>query len=104
MENLSCEESTVIVRVDLGEKTSVVVVAEHLSAEETKVAVREEEMRVIMGKLRGLGEGAAEKTREAIRQGNVILLGDLNLHLINETCMLYRHGFYDCWVERHPFE
>lgn len=50
----------------------------------------------------GLQVNGDQRTQKAIKENNIIVLGDLNLHLINETCLLYKYGFYDCWVEAHP--
>ena len=35
----------------------------------------------------------------AIKDRNVVLLGDLNFHFEAETMLLYKHGFVDAWLE-----
>lgn len=40
-----------------------------------------------------------KEIREAFERKNIVLLGDLNLHLINETLMVYKYEFYDVWLE-----
>lgn len=37
--------------------------------------------------------------REAFENENIIILGDLNLHLIHETAKIYLMNYYDSWLE-----
>ena len=42
--------------------------------------------------------------REAIKNNNIIILGDFNYNLPLETNEIYRHGFIDLWYELKPSE
>ena len=41
-----------------------------------------------------------EAIKDALSKNNVLLLGDLNLHLPGESKLLTKHGYNDCWLER----
>lgn len=40
--------------------------------------------------------------REAYRANNILILGDLNYHMISETLNIYTNKFADLWLEQTP--
>ena len=50
------------------------------------------------------GENEILLFREAIKNNNIIILGDFNYNLPFETNEIYRQGFIDLWHELKPSE
>lgn len=75
----------------------------HLKAKETCYHIRYYELQGLknfFGKLAGI----APEMKDAIQQHRVILTGDLNLHNLGETRVLYDLGFKDCWLDAYGLE
>jgi len=87
-------------------KKNVVVVAAHLQAYEGCMERRKQQLENIDNLLQEWSRDDAEdKTlASAIRKGNVLLLGDLNLHLVGETENLWDLGYKDLWLEKYFHE
>lgn len=51
--------------------------------------------------LNPLHQKACGLIREAVSRGNVYLTGDLNLHCLGETDIIYDNGFQDIWLNLH---
>jgi len=87
-------------------KKNVVVVAAHLQAYEGCMERRKQQLKDIDNMLKEWSRDDAEDKSLAsvIRKGNVLLLGDLNLHLIGETENLWDLGYKDLWLEKYFHE
>jgi poly(A) polymerase len=78
----------------------------HLIAFEELYPYRQKQMQIIRKMTTGL-KNISEKIqwhnlRHATQNDNVIVLGDLNLHLKPETSIIYDNGFIDLWHEVRP--
>jgi len=87
-------------------KKNVVVIAAHLQANEGCMERRKQQLKNIDSLLQEWSSDDAEdKTlASAIRKGNILLLGDLNLHFVGETEILWDLGYKDLWLEKYFHE
>jgi len=85
---------------------NLIVIATHLSAYEERMAKRISELNRIENKLKEYcsSEELNSPLNSAVRKGNVLLLGDLNLHLVGETESLWGFGYEDLWLKKYTHE
>lgn len=88
----------------------------HLSAYESLdyIEKRKDELREVAALLKSpedhirgdlkLKEETVRSIREAVQKGNVLLTGDLNLHALGETDIIYKNGFEDVWLNLRGLE
>lgn len=86
---------------------SFILLSTHLWANEERYDQREKQFSLISRSLRDesfldhstVSEEVKQRARVALSNNNVIMLGDLNLHMRHESRFIYRHGFSDVWME-----
>jgi len=83
------------------ETNSFIVLSAHLTSGENNKKIRQKELKTLMHILGSSGnnENENESFINAIISGNIILMGDLNTHLVSENQILYSCNFVDLWIE-----
>ena len=83
----------------------VILVSAHLCSRDYNKHIRTKELYKINSNLKTLpssiggDENIRQSVKNALRNHNVILLGDLNLHCPSENKILMENGFNDLWLE-----
>lgn len=92
-----------LVNFDPNEKnSSFVIISTHLIAFERYFEKRRKQLRQIIENLenyKNLEDPYLPFFLDAINNRNIIIMGDLNLHLQIETMYIYENKFIDLWIE-----
>lgn len=81
---------------------SLLIISVHLTAFEKNYEKRKNQLKMIIQSVRNYNNEKDELNiyfKNAVQNNNIIIMGDLNFHLTNETNYIYENDFIDLWLE-----
>lgn len=80
----------------------LLIISAHLTAFEKNYEKRKSQLKVMIESIRNYNNEEDEFSiyfKNAVKNNNIIIMGDLNFHLTNETNYIYENDFIDLWLE-----